>query len=281
MVDKRVQFGTNTERIFNKIKKPFPGRTSNLPMKTKHSFNSRPATQWLQANVLCLLTAAVCLSSHAQSTAFTYQGRLEDGGSPASGNYDLRLALFNAVTAGTQQGALLTNAATAVSNGLFTVTLDFGNQFPGANRWLEIAVRTNGGGAFSTLAPRQAITATPYAVQAATAATASSVAAANISGIISSNNLGAGSITTTMLATGAVGSNQLAAGAVTTTALANGAVTATKVATVTNWFALTIANPTPATGENFGHAVAAVGSDRVLIGAVGDDTGAAGAGDCA
>ena len=278
MVDKSVQFGTNTERIFNKIKKPFPGRTSNLPMKTKHSFNSRPATQWLQANILCLLTAAVCLSSHAQSTAFTYQGRLEDGGSPASGNYDLRLALFNAVTAGTQQGALLTNAATAVSNGLFTVTLDFGNQFPGANRWLEIAVRTNGGGAFSTLAPRQAITATPYAVQAATAATASSVAAANISGIISSNNLGAGSITTTMLATGAVGSNQLAAGAVTTTALANGAVTATKVATVTNWFALTIANPTPENFESFGNAVAAVGSDRVLIGAETDRTGALSAG---
>ena len=243
-------------------------------MKTKHSFNSRPATQWLQANILCLLTAAVCLSSHAQSTAFTYQGRLEDGGSPASGNYDLRLALFNAVTAGTQQGALLTNAATAVSNGLFTVTLDFGNQFPGANRWLEIAVRTNGGGAFSTLAPRQAITATPYAVQAATAATASSVVAANISGIISSNNLGAGSITTTMLATGAVGSNQLAAGAVTTTALANGAVTATKVATVTNWFALTIVNPTPENFESFGNAVAAMGNDRVLIGANADDFGA-------
>ncbi|HWX21062.1 MAG TPA: hypothetical protein VN578_14270 [Candidatus Binatia bacterium] len=29
---------------------------------------------------------------------------------------------------------MLTNAATAVSNGLFTATVDFGNQFPG---WLE------------------------------------------------------------------------------------------------------------------------------------------------
>ena len=247
-------------------------------MKTKHAFSPRPATQWLLAAVLGLLTSALCLSAFAQGTAFTYQGRLDDGATPASGNYDLRFALFNAITAGTQQGGLLTNAPTAVSNGLFTVMLDFGNQFPGANRWLEIAVRTNGGGAFSTLAPRQALTPTPYAVQAATAATASSVAAANISGIISSNNIGAGSITTTMLATGAVGSNQLAAGAVTTTALANGAVTAGKVATVSNWFALTIANPTPASGDIFGNAVAVLGSDRLLIGAEGDDTGASAAG---
>jgi len=29
---------------------------------------------------------------HAQSTVFTYQGRLNGGGSPASGSYDLRFA---------------------------------------------------------------------------------------------------------------------------------------------------------------------------------------------
>jgi len=57
-----------------------------------------------------------------------------------------------------------------VSNGLFTVTLDFGANFPGANRWLEIGVRTNGGGAYTTLSPRQALTATPYAIMAGNAA---------------------------------------------------------------------------------------------------------------
>ncbi len=40
----------------------------------------------------------------------------------------------------------------------------------------------------------------------------------------------------------------------------------------------TFANPTPAAGDNFGYYVAAVGTDRVLIGAMGDDTGATDAG---
>jgi len=118
-------------------------------------------------------------SALAQTTAFTYQGRLDSDGNPATGSYDLRFALFDAASSGAQQGVALTNIATGVSNGLFTVTLDFGNQFPGANRWLEIGVRTNGGGAFTTLNARQLITATPYATRAANAG---SVAAANVTG---------------------------------------------------------------------------------------------------
>src|SRR5262245_38764592 len=74
----------------------------------------------------------------AQGTAFTYQGRLDDGGSPASGTYDLTFALFDHASGVAQIGGTLTNAAIAVTNGLFTVTLDFGAQFPGARRWLEI-----------------------------------------------------------------------------------------------------------------------------------------------
>ncbi len=126
-------------------------------------------------------------TAFAQGTAFTYQGRLNDGAGPANGSYDLTFALFDTNTVGTQQGATLTNTATPVTNGLFTVTLDFGNQFPGAARWLEIGVRTNSGGAFATLAPRQQLTASPYAVQAlnaSVAATASSVPAANLTGTV-------------------------------------------------------------------------------------------------
>jgi hypothetical protein len=113
-----------------------------------------------------LLTLNSQLSTlFAQGSAFTYQGRLNDGANPANGTYNLRFALFDALTAGIQVGSLLTSSPN-VSNGLFAVSLDFGNQFPGANRWLEIAVRTNGGGGFITLSPRQALTASPYAITA-------------------------------------------------------------------------------------------------------------------
>ncbi|HXG49249.1 MAG TPA: hypothetical protein VNO52_16620, partial [Methylomirabilota bacterium] len=233
---------------------------------------------------LCALLISLTRSP-AQGTAFTYQGRLESGGSPANGIFDLQFAVFDSSSGGALVARPLTNSATAVSNGLFTTTLDFGaGVFTGLPRWLGIAVRTNGAAAFDTLNPRQPITATPYALHAAGAGSAQSlsgtISAAQLTGTISSNQIGAGAITADKLAAGAVGAGHLAAGAVTTPALADGAVTAQKVAMATNnnWFALTLANPTPAIGDVFGYAVAAVGADRVLIGVAGDDTGAPNAG---
>jgi hypothetical protein len=137
--------------------------------------------------VLLLSTLNLQLSTWAQGTAFTYQGRLNDGANPAAGIYDLRFTIYDSLSAGTQQGGPLTNAATSVSNGLFTVTLDFGNQFPGANRWLEIGVRTNGNGAFSTLSPRQKITPTPYAIFAGTVST-NGLAAGTYANAVNLNN---------------------------------------------------------------------------------------------
>jgi hypothetical protein len=118
-----------------------------------------------------LASLCACLlanSLQAQGTAFTYQGRLNNGANPANGSYDLTFTLFGTNSGGNAFGSL-TNSPTAVTNGLFTVTLDFGNQFPGADRWLEIGLRTNGGGAFTTLTPRQQLTPTPYAIYAETA----------------------------------------------------------------------------------------------------------------
>src|SRR6185369_6404229 len=91
------------------------------------------------------------LVTNAQNTAFTYQGRLNDGTAPANGSYDVRFALYDALTAGVQQGGTLTNSAIGVSNGLFTTTLDFGNVANGTKLWLELGVRTNGGGTFTPL----------------------------------------------------------------------------------------------------------------------------------
>ena len=115
--------------------------------------------------LLCAFNSQIS-TVRAQGTAFTYQGRLNNASGPATGSYDLTFTLFGSNTAGTAIAGPVTNSATAGSNGLFAVTVDFGANFPGANRWLELGVRTNGGGAFSTLVPRQAITPTPYAITA-------------------------------------------------------------------------------------------------------------------
>ena len=66
----------------------------------------------------------------AQGTAFMYQGRLSDGGSPANGNYDLRFTIYDSTNVpGTVIAGPLTNSATAVSNGLFTVNLILAPEF--------------------------------------------------------------------------------------------------------------------------------------------------------
>ena len=120
--------------------------------------------------LLLLSTLNLPLSTLAQGTAFTYQGRLNDGANPANGNYDLTFAIFGVASGGTAVAGPLTNSFAGVSNGLFTVLLDFGLAvFNGNSRWLEIAVRPTGGGTFNTLAPRQPITAAPYAIFAGNA----------------------------------------------------------------------------------------------------------------
>src|SRR5438445_259794 len=95
---------------------------------------------------LQLTTIALCAISMApafsQGTAFTYQGRLSDNGSPANASYALTVALFDMDTNGVQIGRTITNATTAAINGVLSVALDFGTgPFAGSNVWLQIGVR--------------------------------------------------------------------------------------------------------------------------------------------
>ncbi len=150
--------------------------------------------------LLATITLAA-INAFTQGTLFTYQGRLNDNGGPASGNYDLQFTLCDAPTGGIAVASPITNASTAVSNGLFTVMLDFGGSvFDGADRWLEIGVRTNGGGAFTTLVPRQQITATPYAITAGNVT--GSVAAGQIVGTLGAANLAPGAAAANLAAGG-------------------------------------------------------------------------------
>ena len=131
-------------------------------MKSKHQI-----IQWLAPLALVLTLNYQSATVHAQGTAFTYQGQLQDNGGLANGLYDIRASLWSAASAGTMLSAYYTNSAVAVSNGLFTVLIDFGpGVFTGGTNWLQIGVRTNGGAGFTGLSPRQQVTPTPYAILA-------------------------------------------------------------------------------------------------------------------
>ena len=110
--------------------------------------------------------AAEARAQAVLGTGFTYQGRLTDGDSPADGEYDFEFKLYDDADTGAQVGDTVTKGDVAVSDGLFTVELDFGSGvFIGEARYLEIGVRPgSSSGAYTTLSPRQPITAAPFAL---------------------------------------------------------------------------------------------------------------------
>ena len=135
----------------------------------------------LIAIMLSILVGASTAS--AQTTGFTYQGRLTDSGTPANGVYDLQFGLWDSQSSGTQIGTTQSINSVQVTSGVFTVTLDFGaNAFPGASRFLAISARVSGPGSFTLLTPRQPITSTPYAVRSLRATTADNVPATGVPG---------------------------------------------------------------------------------------------------
>ncbi len=114
-----------------------------------------------------LLCASTLLAQEPVGTAFTYQGQLKDGGVPAHDEYDFIFRLFDDPVGGTQVGGDEEIDEWLVSDGLFTVLLDFGTSaFTGDALWLEVSVRIDGGGEYTDLSPRQPLTATPYALYA-------------------------------------------------------------------------------------------------------------------
>ena len=126
----------------------------------------------LHLSVAAFLGAASL--AYSQTTAFTYNGRLNNAGAPVSGAHDMRFAVYDAAgAAGNLVAGPLSVNAVEVTNGLFTARIDFGAAaFTGDPRWLEISVRPAGNGTFTTLNPRQELTSSPYAIRAQTAGTA-------------------------------------------------------------------------------------------------------------
>ena len=118
----------------------------------------------------------------AQSTEFTYQGKLRAGGVDANGPYDLRFRLFDAEAGGIEVSGIPWDMDNVpVTAGIFKAVIDFGPSYPlTETRWLQIEIREGAStGPYMLLDPRQKITATPYAVTASTAQTAQQAEVAN------------------------------------------------------------------------------------------------------
>ena len=115
-------------------------------------------------------SVAVRNAAANECAVITYQGRLSNAGAAATGSYDLQFTVFDALTGGTAQTGKITMSNVAVAGGIFTVPINFGSTLRGNSpaRFLEIAVKpsANTSDSFTVLAPRQPLTAAPFAVNA-------------------------------------------------------------------------------------------------------------------
>ena len=166
-------------------------------------------------------------------TGFTYQGQLAASGAAANGTFEMRLALFDALAAGSQV-ALVTNTGVVVSNGLFTTLIDYGaGIFNGTAYWLELGVRTNGSsGAFTTLSPRQPVTPSPYSLYSSLAPLADgSVTSAKIlDGAVATVDLANNAVTSAKIADGTIVNADLAANSVSSANIIDGSIVGADIA---------------------------------------------------
>jgi hypothetical protein len=156
----------------------------NCRLKSSSTGASAMARQTSTAFATLVLLLCFGAATKAQTSVFTYQGRLSDGAGNANGTYEMQFSLYDNPSGPTQIGSTITNGAVSVVNGIFTVQLSFAapNAFDGNARWLEIAVRksTDPPG-FSVLSPRQQITSSPYSIRTISAGVADN--AANLGGV--------------------------------------------------------------------------------------------------
>lgn len=173
---------------------------------------------------------------------FVYQGRLQQNGAPANGDFALTFSLFDAPDGGNQVGATIDEPAFPVVDGVFSISLAFPGAFTGTQLYLEVSVEG------TPMLPRQPVATTPvaqYSLSGTTgpaggdlsgsypnpaiafgAVTNSKIAA----GAVSNSRIADSAVTASKIATGAVGTAEIANGAVGTSQIANDSVTRGKIA---------------------------------------------------
>lgn len=163
---------------------PESGRTATGPLTAGTRLDAGPLDEGLNMKSRFSVSMRVLFGVLAGSLAtakaavpvantVTYQGQLKNNGVPVDGIYDFEFQLFDALNGGLSASGVVAKPNVQVTNGLFTVELDFGGAaFAGQARWLEIKAKADAVGAFSSLTPRQPLNAAPYALYALNAPSA-------------------------------------------------------------------------------------------------------------
>ena len=145
----------------------------------------------------------VSIQQIPMGTAFTYQGRLTDGGDLANGTYNFIFALYDVGVGGTPLDTSYITLFDLV-DGLVKVDLDFGGgMFTGDARFLEVRVKRPGDADYTTLTPRQRLSPAPYALALPGLWTQLNDTIPNVIGGYRDNSIAAGAVGVTISGGGA------------------------------------------------------------------------------
>src|SRR5262245_15561170 len=114
--------------------------------------------------VAACVAGAIPAAAVPVGTLFTYQARIDKGGTPYQGTADFKFRLYDAAAGANLVGSEQTVSSVAVpAGGLVSIDLDFGAVFGATALWLEVQLKTPPEVNYTTLG-RQRLTAAPFAI---------------------------------------------------------------------------------------------------------------------